>query len=159
MRTSASGRTGSSSRGRSSRSSTGCSISSARPRRTSSWPRTGTRASSASASRLQGSLILSEDAVRRRAERLARAPFARRLRPGDGVAAALGNTDEHVALREAAAALELYFVPLNPKLTAREADDLVARARALRVDPTELDGPPRSLREGAIGATILFTSG
>src|SRR5262249_28657969 len=40
-----------------------------------------------------------------------------------------------------------------------EADDLVARARALRVDPTELDGPPRSLREGAIGATILFTSG
>jgi len=104
-------------------------------------------------------VILDEDRVRRRAERLAGALFARGLRPGDRVAAALGNTDEHVALREAAAALELTFVPLNPKLTAREADDLVARAGALRVEPAELDGPPQPLREGAIGATILFTSG
>lgn len=108
-----------------------------------------------------------------RAARMAAGLARRGLRTDDALAVLAGNGPEFVVAREAATALELRFVPLNPRLTPPERDELIARsrARAVVVDPllgaapgaltfAELDEPGGfELRPGAIGATILFTSG
>jgi acyl-CoA synthetase (AMP-forming)/AMP-acid ligase II len=97
------------------------------------------------------------------------------------VAVLAGNGAAFVVLRDACTALDLVFVPLNPRLTAHEIGELVALsgARMLLVDSPERhtpDGvetwyvddlermgadqtPARAKPPGAMGATLLFTSG
>jgi long-chain acyl-CoA synthetase len=115
-------------------------------------------------------VFLDEDDVRARAGRAAAALRRRGLGPGDALAVLAGNTPDFVVAREAATALELVFVPVNPRAAAPEIDEMVARsgARLLVADRAHpgavpiaaLDGAgSRSLREGAMGATVLFTSG
>jgi long-chain acyl-CoA synthetase len=114
--------------------------------------------------------LLDEDLVRTRAARAAAALRRRGLGAGDTLAVLAGNTAEFVIAREAATALELVFVPINPRAAGPEIDDMIARsgARLLVADRpmaaavpiAALDGAgAASLRDGAMGATLLFTSG
>ncbi|MBI4510222.1 MAG: acyl--CoA ligase [Deltaproteobacteria bacterium] len=125
--------------------------------------------------------LLDEGSLAREAQRLAGALSFLGLEAGDRVAVKLGNVPEWVALRDAATALGLYLVPVNPKLTAPEVAHVI-QASGARLLITEPGAPPggvptavlsiESLRalgermspgpakpEGAVGATLLFTSG
>jgi acyl-CoA synthetase (AMP-forming)/AMP-acid ligase II len=121
---------------------------------------------------------LDEREITARAGRVAAGWARLGLAPGDSVAALAGNSAEFVIAREAATALELWFVPVNPRLAPPEMEHIVsvARPRALVVEPAvsgwhpaavpthtfaELEamaGAAPPLRTAA-GATILFTSG
>lgn len=103
--------------------------------------------------------ILDEDAVAERAARIAGAWRTRGLVAGDRVAVRAGNGLEFVAARDAATALDLVFVPVNPKLAPPEVEHMVASSGArLLFEEGDAGGEPVALRQGA-GATVLFTSG
>jgi long-chain acyl-CoA synthetase len=104
--------------------------------------------------------MLDEDEVAERAARLAGAWRERGLVAGDRVAVRAGNGLDFVAARDAATALGLVFVPVNPKLAPPEVEHLVSvsGARLLFEEGAPAEGAPVPLRAGA-GATILFTSG
>jgi long-chain acyl-CoA synthetase len=124
---------------------------------------------------------LDEPAIAKQARRVAGALRALRLQAGDRLPVLAGNTPDFVVLRDAATILDLVFVPLNPRLAAREVRELVRKADArllvadredrpipedvevwfsedlLRVGEGQTPGKARDPQ--AIGATILFTSG
>jgi acyl-CoA synthetase (AMP-forming)/AMP-acid ligase II len=115
-------------------------------------------------------VILDDDEVCARAGRAAAALRRRGLAAGDAVAVLAGNTPDFVVARDAATALELVFVPIHPRAAPAEIADQVARsgARLLLADRPHdgavpiaaLDGAgSASLRAGAMGATLPFTSG
>jgi acyl-CoA synthetase (AMP-forming)/AMP-acid ligase II len=124
---------------------------------------------------------LDEVAIAKAVRRAGGSLRALRLGPGDPLAVLAGNGPEFVVLRDAATALDLVFVPLNPRLAPREVAELMARAGAKLL---VADRPDRPIPEGvevwfaddlqrvgegvtptrakdpqAIGATLLFTSG
>jgi long-chain acyl-CoA synthetase len=126
-------------------------------------------------------IVLDEIALAKIVRRAAGALRALGVKPGDRVAALAGNGLEFVIIRDAATTLDLVLVPVNPKLARGEVRDLVAwsGAKMLLVDHGDRpvpDGietwyaddllrigesvtPARARDPGAIGATILFTSG
>jgi acyl-CoA synthetase (AMP-forming)/AMP-acid ligase II len=104
-------------------------------------------------------IVVDEDEVAERAAALA-ADWGW-LAPGDAVAVRAGNTVGFVAARDAATALGLWFVPVNPKLAPPEVEHIVrtSGARLLVDDPIGGRGVAAAARPSAAGATILFTSG
>jgi long-chain acyl-CoA synthetase len=125
--------------------------------------------------------VLDEAAIAKAARRAGGSLRMLRLTAGDPLAVLAGNGPEFVILRDAATALDLTFVPLNPRLAPREVAELMAQAGAQllvadRPDRPIPDGvevwfaddlqrvgegvtPAKARDPQAIGATILFTSG
>lgn len=111
-------------------------------------------------------MLLDERDISERARRIGGGLAALGLREGDRVAALGANTAEYVALRDAATALGLFLVPVNPRLAPPEIAHVLGTSGARLVEPEALDGPPIAVPAAgggvapeAIGATILFTSG
>jgi len=101
-------------------------------------------------------IVLPEGQVAERAASLAAEWTARGLVAGDPVAVREGNTLEFVAARDAATALGLWFVPINPRLAPPEVAHILRTVAGCRMPVAGRRSPVSS---SPAGATILFTSG
>jgi len=78
-------------------------------------------------------IVLPEGQVAERAASLAAEWTARGLVAGDPVAVREGNTLEFVAARDAATALGLWFVPINPRLAPPEVAHILRTVAGCRL--------------------------
>jgi acyl-CoA synthetase (AMP-forming)/AMP-acid ligase II len=104
--------------------------------------------------------LLDDQAISAAARRVAAV-----LPEGERLAVRMPNTALSVIVREAAAIAGRWLVPVNPALTAPEVEHILSEADAPLLDAAELyaraEGatPAPRAAEGAVGATVLFTSG